>query len=154
MELPVKQFQTRAEQEYVDLFAAAEQGLPGAGNPWVAQLRAKAIDAYGMLGLPHRRVEAWKYTDLRRLMSDAKPLAVPPDAAAKTRALRAGDLGTERLTELGLGDGGAGHTGERERLGETGAQVGVLPGLDPAVRPRRRRRPRAASSHRSDSGAS
>jgi Fe-S cluster assembly protein SufD len=57
MELPVKQFQTRAEQAFVDLFNAAEQGLPGAGNPWVADLRAKAIDAYAALGLPHRRVE-------------------------------------------------------------------------------------------------
>jgi Fe-S cluster assembly protein SufD len=75
MELPVKQFQTRAEQAYVDLFAAAEQGLPGAGNPWVADLRAKAIDVFGMLGLPHRRVEAWKYTDLRSRLTEALPLA-------------------------------------------------------------------------------
>src|SRR6266545_5196790 len=36
--------------------------------------------------LPHRRVEEWKYTDLRALMREAKPLAVPPDAAAKARA--------------------------------------------------------------------
>jgi FeS assembly protein SufD len=75
MELPVKQFQTRAEQAYVDLFDAAEQGLPGAGNPWVADLRAKAIDAYTALGLPHRRVEAWKYTDLRSRLTEALPLA-------------------------------------------------------------------------------
>jgi FeS assembly protein SufD len=75
MELPVKQFQTRAEQAYLDLFAAAEQGLPGAGNPWVADLRAKAIDAYAALGLPHRRVEAWKYTDLRSKLTEALPLA-------------------------------------------------------------------------------
>jgi Fe-S cluster assembly protein SufD len=75
MELPIKQFQTRAEQAYVDLFAAAEQGLPGAGNPWVADLRAKAIDDYGALGLPHRRVEAWKYTDLRSRLTEALPLA-------------------------------------------------------------------------------
>ena len=75
MELPVKQFQTRAEQAFVDLFNAAEQGLPGAGNPWVADLRAKAIDAYAALGLPHRRVEAWKYTDLRSKLTEALPLA-------------------------------------------------------------------------------
>ncbi|HEX6830054.1 MAG TPA: Fe-S cluster assembly protein SufD, partial [Methyloceanibacter sp.] len=75
MELPVKQFQTRAEQAFVDLFNAAEQGLPGAGNPWVADLRAKAIDAYAALGLPHRRVEAWKYTDLRSRLTEALPLA-------------------------------------------------------------------------------
>ena len=76
MELPVKQFQTRAEQAFVDLFNAAEQGLPGAGNPWVADLRAKAIDAYAALGLPHRRVEAWKYTDL----------ALPPHRGSAARA--------------------------------------------------------------------
>jgi Fe-S cluster assembly protein SufD len=75
MELPVKQFQTRAEQAFVDLFNAAEQALPGAGNPWVADLRSKAIDAYATLGLPHRRVEAWKYTDLRSKLTEAQPLA-------------------------------------------------------------------------------
>ncbi|MEA2947719.1 MAG: Fe-S cluster assembly protein SufD, partial [Alphaproteobacteria bacterium] len=32
------------------------------------------------------RVEEWKYTDLRALMRDAKPLAGMPDAAAKARA--------------------------------------------------------------------
>jgi len=83
MELPVKQFQTRAEQAFVDLFNAAEQGLPGAGNPWVADLRAKAIDAYGALGLPHRRVEAWKYTDLR---SRVRPASPSPRLSSKRRS--------------------------------------------------------------------
>lgn len=93
MELPVQQFQTRAEQAYVDLFNAAEQGLPGVGNPWVADLRAKAIDVYGALGLPHRRVEAWKYTDLRSRLTEALPLAresgVAVTEAALTQALSA-----------------------------------------------------------------
>src|SRR3989440_386426 len=40
-------------------------------------------------GRPHRRVEEWKYTDLRALMREARPLASPPDAAAKARAERA-----------------------------------------------------------------
>ena len=43
-------------------------------------------------GLPHRRVEEWKYTDLRALMRDAKPLAPPPDAAAKSTRQGAGQL--------------------------------------------------------------
>src|SRR5262245_57281872 len=81
MELPVKQFQTRAEQAFVDLFIAAEQGLPGDGNPWAADLRARAIDAYATLGLPHRRVEAWKYTDLRSKLTEAQPLARATGAA-------------------------------------------------------------------------
>src|SRR5439155_25022259 len=41
-------------------------------------------------GLPHRRVEEWKYTDLRALMRAAHPLAGVPDAAAKARAKDAG----------------------------------------------------------------
>ncbi len=40
-------------------------------------------------GLPHRRIEDWKYTDLRALMREAKPLAGAPDAAAKARAASA-----------------------------------------------------------------
>ncbi|HEY4738842.1 MAG TPA: Fe-S cluster assembly protein SufD, partial [Xanthobacteraceae bacterium] len=50
---------------------------------------------------PHRRIEEWKYTDLRALMRDAKPLASPPDASAKARAKDAGrvlgDLDARRL---------------------------------------------------------
>ena len=52
-----------------------------------ARPRSERFDAQG---LPHRRVEEWKYTDLRALMRDAKPLAAPPDAAAKARAKDAG----------------------------------------------------------------
>jgi Fe-S cluster assembly protein SufD len=52
-------------------------------------------------GLPHRRIEEWKYTDLRALMRDAKPLASPPDASAKASAKDAGrllgDLDARRL---------------------------------------------------------
>jgi FeS assembly protein SufD len=88
MELPVKQFQTRAEQAFVDLFDAAEQGLPGAGNPWVADLRAKAIDAYAALGLPHRRVEAWKYTDLRSRLTEAFPLSRATGVAVTQEELK------------------------------------------------------------------
>jgi FeS assembly protein SufD len=75
MELPVKQFQTQAEQAYVDLFQAAKQALPGAADPWIAGLRTDAIEAYSTLGLPHRRVEAWKYTDLRSRLTQPHPLA-------------------------------------------------------------------------------
>ena len=56
---------------------------------------------FAKTGLPHRRIEDWKYTDLRALMRDAKPLAAPPDAAAKARAKTAGallgDVETRRL---------------------------------------------------------
>jgi Fe-S cluster assembly protein SufD len=67
-----------------DGFAVARDRLPGAGK--VAELRRQAFDTYERVGLPHRRIEDWKYTDLRVLMRDVLPLATPPDAAALTRA--------------------------------------------------------------------
>jgi Fe-S cluster assembly protein SufD len=67
-----------------DGFAIARDRLPGAGK--IAELRRQAFDAYERVGLPHRRIEDWKYTDLRVLMRDVLPLAASPDAAALTRA--------------------------------------------------------------------
>ncbi len=69
-----------------DLFAARER-LPGAGK--VAELRRQAFEAYERAGLPHRRIEDWKYTDLRTLMREVLPLAAAPDAAALKRAAAA-----------------------------------------------------------------
>jgi Fe-S cluster assembly protein SufD len=76
-----------AEQQLAAEWAAARAKLPGA-----APLREAAFQRFAATGLPHRRVEEWKYTDLRALMRDAKPLATPPDAAAKARAKDAGAL--------------------------------------------------------------
>jgi Fe-S cluster assembly protein SufD len=93
MELPVQQFRTKGEQAYLDMFEAARDGLPGARDSFVAGLRDKAIEAYGRLGLPHRRIEAWKYTDLRALLGDVNPLiratGLPLDAGDVKRALGA-----------------------------------------------------------------
>ena len=97
MELPVQQFRTKAEQAYLDMFVAAEKALPGARNKWVSGLRTKAIEAYGRLGLPHRRIEAWKYTDLRARLTDVHPLlsavGVPVGEADLDRALGAAVAG-------------------------------------------------------------
>ena len=38
--------------------------------------RKAAIGRFGALGLPHRRIEAWKYTDLRNAMKEALPPAI------------------------------------------------------------------------------
>jgi Fe-S cluster assembly protein SufD len=67
-----------------DIFASARGRLPGAGE--VAEKRQQAFDAYASIGLPHRRIEDWKYTDLRVLMREVLPLAARPDAAALARA--------------------------------------------------------------------
>jgi FeS assembly protein SufD len=87
MDLPVQQFRTKAEQELLDLFASAGKALPGARNKWVSELRTKAIETYGRLGLPHRRIEAWKYTDLRARLSDVHPLVKAEGVAVSEAAL-------------------------------------------------------------------
>ncbi|MGX1163861.1 Fe-S cluster assembly protein SufD [Bradyrhizobium sp. USDA 372] len=67
-----------------DLFASAEGRLPG--SPGVAAVRREAFETYERLGLPHRRIEEWKYTDLRALVGEMLPLAGAPDSAALKRA--------------------------------------------------------------------
>jgi Fe-S cluster assembly protein SufD len=70
-----------------DLFTSAEGRLPG--SPAIAAARRQAFETYERLGLPHRRIEEWKYTDLRALVGEVLPLAAPPDAAALSRASEA-----------------------------------------------------------------
>jgi Fe-S cluster assembly protein SufD len=67
-----------------ETFAAARDRLPGTGK--VAEARQQAFEAYERAGLPHRRLEDWKYTDLRALMREVLPLAAAPDARALERA--------------------------------------------------------------------
>jgi Fe-S cluster assembly protein SufD len=81
---------TAAETALGESFAAARQRLPGAGS--VPGMREAAFQRFEQQGLPHRRIEDWKYTDLRALMRDAKPLAGAPGAEAKARVARAGAL--------------------------------------------------------------
>jgi Fe-S cluster assembly protein SufD len=99
MNVEIKPLKTAAELSLASTFAAVRDKLPGAGP--VAALRDTAFRQFDARGLPHRRVEEWKYTDLRALMRDAKPLAPPPDAAAKARAKAApcpvGDVECRRL---------------------------------------------------------
>jgi Fe-S cluster assembly protein SufD len=91
---------TAAEQQLVAEWEAARSRLPGP-----EALRAAAFERFAATGLPHRRVEEWKYTDLRTLMRDAKPLPGPPDAAAKARAKDAALLGDFECRRLVFVDG-------------------------------------------------
>ena len=99
MNAEVAVIKTAAETALAQTFAQVRDRLPG--DEAVAARRNAAFDVFAKQGLPHRRIEEWKYTDLRALMRDAKPLASPPDAAAKARAKNAGrllsDLDARRL---------------------------------------------------------
>jgi Fe-S cluster assembly protein SufD len=67
-----------------DVFAVVRDRLPGTSR--IADVRRQAFESYERAGLPHRRIEDWKYTDLRVLMREVLPLAAAPDAAALKRA--------------------------------------------------------------------
>ena len=81
---PIK---TAAESGLAEAFAALRGRLADSA---VTARRKAAFERFEAQGLPHRRVEEWKYTHLRALMRDAKPLAGAPDAHAKARAKSAG----------------------------------------------------------------
>jgi Fe-S cluster assembly protein SufD len=93
---PIK---TAAETHLAAAFAALRDGLP---DDDVAARREAAFRRFEAQGLPHRRIEEWKYTDLRSLMRDVKPLAGVPDPDAKARARSAGrifaSIGVRRIT--------------------------------------------------------
>lgn len=75
---------TEAEQALARQFEDILSELPG--GPRVRLLRAAAFERFQRSGLPHRRVEEYKYTDLRALMKRAAP---PARRAIETTAARA-----------------------------------------------------------------
>lgn len=56
------------------------------GGPAIARLRQRAFDILKTNGLPTRRVEEWKYTDLRAFMRDFPPVADNPGRGAAEAA--------------------------------------------------------------------
>ena len=90
MNAEVRPIRTAAETALAVNFAAAKASLPGADG--VAALREEAFRRFEAGGLPSRRIEEWKYTDLRALMREAKPLAPLPDAAARRWAAESAAL--------------------------------------------------------------
>lgn len=67
---------TPAEDALLKRFPAEKSALPGP-----AALREDAFAGFAARGLPHRRVEAWRYTDLRANLRAIAPAAGPADAA-------------------------------------------------------------------------
>lgn len=76
----IKMMRTAAETAYADALAALPAVEP------IRALREKALRLFTEKGLPHRRVEEWKYTDLRALIREMPPLAGGADAKAIAEA--------------------------------------------------------------------
>ena len=69
-------------------FAANGADLPGVGLDWLDARRGEAMKAFAKTGIPTRRVEAWKYTDLAAvLQSDLEPATPFRGHVAKSAAL-------------------------------------------------------------------
>lgn len=78
---------TKAEQQLAAAFERVAASLPGAS--WVPAMRKAAMGAFVGAGLPHRRIEAWKYTDLRAQLKEAYAPATGKGATLDEKALAA-----------------------------------------------------------------
>ncbi len=91
MTAEVRIVRTSAEQAIVEHFDKVLPSLPGGAR--VRAVRQAAFAQFAKAGLPHRRVEEWKYTDLRALMRKAlAPAPRPSEAAARQAATTADPL--------------------------------------------------------------
>jgi Fe-S cluster assembly protein SufD len=73
---------TPAETALAQAFESAKTLLPGN-----VESRAQAFELFTQRGLPHRRVEEFKYTDLRAMMREIAPFAGAPSADEAKAAL-------------------------------------------------------------------
>ena len=73
---------TKVEQALSHDFEAVAAKLPGGRA--VTEARKAAIGTFAALGLPHRRIEQWKWTDLRSALKE--PLSPAVGGAATTSA--------------------------------------------------------------------
>lgn len=78
---------TKAEAALTESFEAVAGRLPG--KRAVAEARRAAIGVFAAKGLPHRRIEEWKYTDLRSALKEANPPAVRDASGASTAEIDA-----------------------------------------------------------------
>jgi Fe-S cluster assembly protein SufD len=110
---------TPAEATYVD---AIQSDTKPTGPKWLCEHRARARRAFTASGLPHRRIEEWKFTDLRNQLVTSYPLlayAPPVDVEQlqktlatspfadvdRARAVFSDGVFRPELSDLGVGSG-------------------------------------------------
>ncbi|MXN64541.1 Fe-S cluster assembly protein SufD [Stappia sp. GBMRC 2046] len=136
MNMETRSLKTSAETELASLFDGARGDF--AGSDAVRKRREEAFSAFDKRGLPHRRVEEYKYSDIRAKLKSASALvAAGTDGDAKA-ALDAvatyGDLERYRIVidngrlVTGLSDIGA-LKGEGVTVSDLNAALGETDGL-------------------------
>jgi Fe-S cluster assembly protein SufD len=100
-----------AIDSWVEAWRAQAASLPGAGLPWLAAVRQRAIDRFAAEGWPTNRLDNWRHTSLAFLADESLvPLAqmqagggsAAPEAAADALASARAAL---ELLRQGEGDG-------------------------------------------------
>lgn len=90
MNMEPRTLETKAEAALAEAYETVRDTLPGGAG--VAKLRTEAFDAFRAKGLPHRRVEEWKYSDLRARLKDVPAFAARrSDTDAKAVLASAGE---------------------------------------------------------------
>ncbi|MFT0860130.1 Fe-S cluster assembly protein SufD [Ancylobacter sp. G4_0304] len=140
MNADIRPIRTPAEQALVSALGT----LPEAGGGRLADLRRASARAFVENGLPHRRVEEWKYTDLRNLMREAVPLASPATVAqadARARLLNGAEVRrivvangavVRELSDLDALESGLTISTLADALASGDAVLGQLGGIVPA----------------------
>jgi Fe-S cluster assembly protein SufD len=103
MNAEIRPIRTTAEQSLSSNFESAKTRLPGGAE--ISRLRERAFAGFAEVGLPSRRVEEWKYTDLRTLLREAAPLASHPDNTKIGEAGKADPLAGAKLRSIVLVNG-------------------------------------------------
>lgn len=81
--------QQAAIRAALDAYESARDAEPGLEPGWLAALRDRAMARFTDVGIPDRRIEAWRWTDLRRLAETpfrSAPRVEGPLAAAAAEA--------------------------------------------------------------------
>ncbi|MDO8422760.1 MAG: Fe-S cluster assembly protein SufD [Parvibaculum sp.] len=68
---------SEAAKTFIETYQHQRDALAAAGPDWLRAARDAAMDAFAQAGLPHRRMEDWRYTDLARLLEKATLTPVP-----------------------------------------------------------------------------
>lgn len=102
-------------------------GVPAAGPDWLAKIRKTAADNVKVSGLPHRKVEAWRFTTVAPLTDVAFAARQPEDAASRAIVAQVRErLGSPAGARIVLINGRvAAESSEGGAVAETSGRIGV-----------------------------
>ena len=112
--------------EYTDQWLSAVMPQVSEGPGWLTDLRQGAVEQFATSGLPHARLENWKYTDVKALAKRDFSLPKKTDAAELVAEKSLGVQGLRLVFVDGL------FSPEQSDLGELPKGVNVLPLADNA----------------------